>query len=169
MNPFDLIATDLDGTFLADDKQIPALNALAVRRAARRGITTVFASGRPLRWFGVLDPLTDAHGWAVAANGAVTFDLATREVAHVRPMAADISLTAAEQIRERLPRAVFAAEYVSGWGSEPGFELHTREPGSPFQAPLDELVDRDEIVKLIVVDPGDPHRRTGRNRQEHRR
>lgn len=110
MNPFDLIATDLDGTFLADDKQIPALNALAVRRAARRGITTVFASGRPLRWFGVLDPLTDAHGWAVAANGAVTFDLATREVAHVRPMAADISLTAAEQIRERLPRAVFAAE-----------------------------------------------------------
>ena len=153
MNPFDVIATDLDGTFLTDDHRVPQINAHAVRVAARRGIPTIYASGRPVRWFGVLDELAETHGWAVAANGAVTFDLATREVAHVRPMAADISLTAAEQIRERLPRAVFAAEYVSGWGSEPGFELHTREPGSPFQAPLDELLDRDEIVKLIVVDP----------------
>ena len=84
-------------------------------------------------------------GFIPNANALIVVDLSK----DVTPL---IELSC-EQIRERLPRAVFAAEYVSGWGSEPGFELHTREPGSPFQAPLDELVDRDEIVKLIVVDP----------------
>ncbi len=153
MNPFDLIATDLDGTFLTDDKRIPELNTQAVRLAASRGIPTVFASGRPLRWFGVLDALSDAHGWAVAANGAVTFDLATREVAHVRPMSAGLSLSTAERIRERLPQAIFAAEYISGWGTEPEFASYTHEVDSPLRAPLNELLDYGQIVKLIVIDP----------------
>lgn len=152
MNPFDVIVTDLDGTFLTDDKQIPDLNARAVRLAAERGIPTVFASGRPLRWFGVLDSLSDTHGWAIAANGAVTFDLTTRQVAQVRPISAALGLATAQQLRDRLPHAVFAAEFISGWGTEPAFAAHAREAAS-FRAPLDELVDHDQIVKLIVIDP----------------
>ncbi|WIY83694.1 HAD-IIB family hydrolase [Propionimicrobium sp. PCR01-08-3] len=153
MNPFDLIATDLDGTFLDDAKRIPEMNAHAIQVAAARGIPTVFASGRPLRWFGVLDDLTAGLGWAIAANGAVTFDLASGQVAHVRPMDPEATLRAALLLRERVPDAVFAAEYLTDWGTEPDFASFTREIDADFQAPLEALLARGPIVKLLVVDP----------------
>lgn len=44
-----LIAVDLDGTLLDDNKRIPAANAEALKRAHARGIHIVMATGRPPR------------------------------------------------------------------------------------------------------------------------
>ena len=41
-----LIATDLDGTLLGGEKEIPELNIRALQEAERRGIQVVLASGR---------------------------------------------------------------------------------------------------------------------------
>lgn len=154
MNPFDVIATDLDGTFLTDDHRVPQINAHAVRVAARRGIPTIYASGRPVRWFGVLDELAETHGWAVAANGAVTLDLATRRVVHARAMSAALIAEVTQEIRRMLPSAGFAVEYLGAWGAEPHFLQHSEVPH--LQAPMIELLARGPVVKLLVVDPATP-------------
>ena len=154
MNPFDVIATDLDGTFLTDEKKVPALNAQAVREAAERGIHTIYASGRPVRWFHVLDDLADTHGFAVAANGAVTLDLASGEVLHARLLAPDVTSEVAGEIRWLLPHAWFAVEYLSQWGAEPASSGLAEVPH--LNAPLDELLGREPMIKLLVVDPTTP-------------
>ncbi len=153
MNPFDVIATDLDGTFLTDDKQVPELNARAVRVAAARGIPTIYASGRPVRWFGVLDALAETHGWAVAANGAVTVDLFNRRVVHARTMDPALVAEVAAEIRRALPTAGFAVEYLREWGAEPHY-LHPDR--GQLQAPVAELLEREPVVKFLVVDPATP-------------
>lgn len=154
VNPFDVIATDLDGTFLADDQLVPELNAHAVRVAAGRGIPTIYASGRPARWFHVLDDLADTHGWAVAANGALTLDLSSRSVVHARTISPAVAGEVAAEIRRALPDAGFAVEYLRQWGADPGYRTHAERPH--FNAPLAELLRREPVVKLLVVDPGTP-------------
>lgn len=153
MNPFDVIATDLDGTFLTDDNRVPEINARAVQVAAGRGIPTIYASGRPVRWFNVLDGLAETHGWAVAANGAVTYDLGNRRVAHVRAMEPVLIAEVAQEIRRVLPTARFAVEYLREWGAEPHY-LHPAQ--TQLRAPMAELLEREPVVKFLVVDPGTP-------------
>lgn len=151
VNPFDVIATDLDGTFLDDDKQVPDLNAHAVRMAAGRGIPTIYASGRPTRWFGVLDVVADTHGWAVAANGALTLDLATRSVVHARTIPRGLAADVTHEIRRLLPDAGFAVEYLTQWGADPGYRTRAERPD--INAPLADLLQRAPMVKLLILDP----------------
>lgn len=150
MNPFDLIATDLDGTFLDDEKQVPVLNAHAVRVAAERGIPTIYASGRPARWFDVLDAVADTHGWAVGANGAITMDLSTRSVVHARTISPGLVAEVAAEIGRVLPDAGFAVEYLDQWGADPGYRTRAERPD--VSAPLSELLQRAPMVKLLVLD-----------------
>jgi len=46
LKPIRLIATDMDGTLLADDGRIPPENIRAIRAAQERGITVALATGR---------------------------------------------------------------------------------------------------------------------------
>ncbi|MCW1006882.1 HAD hydrolase family protein, partial [Streptococcus anginosus] len=43
-----LIAIDLDGTLLRDDKTISEANAATIRRAVEAGIEVVICTGRPI-------------------------------------------------------------------------------------------------------------------------
>lgn len=154
MHPFDVIATDLDGTFLDDAKRVPDINARAVRLAAAEGIPTIYATGRPARWFGVLDELADTHGYAVAANGALTLDLAERKVLHTRVMSPSLVAEVSAEIRALLPQARFAVEYIREWGAEPTYPPRAEDP--QFRASLDDLLYREPLVKLLVLDQTTP-------------
>ncbi len=154
--PFDLIATDLDGTFLSDDKQVHPINAAAVRAAADRGIRTVFATGRPGRWLGVLDELADAHSWAIASNGAVTLDLATGELLHARTIDPQVAVEVAREVREVLPNTVCAMEYRWQWAAEHGYPPRLDGERATYVGELDELFAREPVVKLLILDPTTP-------------
>lgn len=67
-----LIATDLDGTLLGGEKEIPELNIRALQEAERRGIQVVLASGRSYssvrliaRKIGLKSPIISANGGRV--------------------------------------------------------------------------------------------------------
>lgn len=67
-----LIATDLDGTLLAGENNIPEINIRALREAERRGIQVVLASGRSYssvrliaRKIGLTSPIISANGGRV--------------------------------------------------------------------------------------------------------
>ena len=69
-----MIAFDLDGTLLRDDKSIPEENLAAMEKAAARGITLVPATGRIFR--GLPPQLKELPflRWYILSNGAAVYD-----------------------------------------------------------------------------------------------
>ena len=75
-----LIAADMDGTLLDDEKKIPEENLRVFRECAARGIEIVPATGRTMR--GLPDELRNLPGvhYAILTNGAQVVDLAKNEI-----------------------------------------------------------------------------------------
>ena len=75
-----LIAADMDGTLLDDEKRIPEENLRAFRACAAQGIEIVPATGRTMR--GLPDELRNLPGvhYAILTNGAQVVDLAKNEI-----------------------------------------------------------------------------------------
>ncbi|MBQ5405923.1 MAG: HAD family hydrolase [Oscillospiraceae bacterium] len=71
---YKIIAFDLDGTLLRDDKSIPPENLLALREAAARGIEPVVATGRIFR--GIPEQLKELPflHYYILSNGAAVYD-----------------------------------------------------------------------------------------------
>ncbi|MBU3110957.1 sugar-phosphatase [Clostridium lacusfryxellense] len=71
---YKLIAIDMDGTLLNDEKKISLANFQAIQQARENGVKVVLASGRPLvgfkRYLEELN-LTSENDYAVAFNGAL--------------------------------------------------------------------------------------------------
>lgn len=69
-----LIAFDLDGTFLDDNKNIPPENLRALERAAEKGVLAVPATGRI--YAGLPEPLKTLPfmRWYITANGSYVYD-----------------------------------------------------------------------------------------------
>lgn len=64
-----LIATDLDGTLLGGEKEIPELNIRALQEAERRGIQVVLASGRSYSSVRLIARKIGLKGPIISANG----------------------------------------------------------------------------------------------------
>ena len=149
-----LIATDLDGTFLSDDRLPSTLNVAAVRLAYERGVFIVFATGRPARWLQALDLLADINPDVLASNGAVTYDIAKRQVLRASPLPFQPSLEAIADVVAAVPGTTFAVEYETGWG-----RLHAYPPRGDFveadvitDSPA-ELLGAGVPVKLLILQP----------------
>ncbi|CAM5410948.1 hydrolase [Streptomyces canarius] len=70
-----LIATDLDGTLLRDDKSVSPRTVAALAAAEEAGIEVFFVTGRPARWMDVVSEHVHGHGLAICGNGAAVVDL----------------------------------------------------------------------------------------------
>ena len=149
-----LIATDLDGTFLSNDRLPSLLNEQAVRLANERGVFIVFATGRPARWLQVLYPLADINPDVIASNGALTYDLARRQVLRVSPLPREQTLAVITDVAGAIAGTTFAVEYTDDWG-----RLEQYPPrGDSVEAAVitdspAELLDSGAAVKLLVLQP----------------
>lgn len=152
-----LIATDLDGTFLDREGALVARNVAAMRAAAARGVAIVIATGRPYRWTGVIDPISDIHPFLVSSNGAVIADPATGELLHSWPIQSAAALEFARELLERIPDACFAVEFASHeWGADRRYVVAHPEGQPDVVAPLAELLDHAAVVKLLALSPSTP-------------
>ncbi len=122
-----LIATDLDGTFLGSDHRVSETNLAAARRAAELGVPFVVATGRPLRWLGILDDLAEAHSRVIASNGAAVFDLASRTLVRSFPLDTTVAVEVAESLRAAVPGITFGFETATGFGCEAACPSAERE------------------------------------------
>ncbi|HLR99084.1 MAG TPA: HAD-IIB family hydrolase, partial [Mycolicibacillus parakoreensis] len=85
-----LIASDVDGTLLADDETISARTRAAIHAAVAGGTRFILATGRPPRW---VAPVVDQLGFAptsVCANGAVLYDPATDRVLAAHTLSVEV-------------------------------------------------------------------------------
>ncbi len=148
-----LVACDLDGTFLSGDGTVSETNARAVHAAQAAGIPVVFATGRPVRWLGVIADLPGAHPTVIASNGAVLYDLATRATLDRLCLDPDVALAAVACIREHVADAAFAFESGTQFGYEPAYRTWVPDTGHDpdlRQGSVEELAREVSAVKMLV-------------------
>lgn len=146
-----LIATDLDGTLVAPDGRISALDHEALQAAAEAGVTVVVATGRPLRWLGVLDAVRAAHPLVIVSNGAGLYDLGQRRLLAARYLDVDVVAEVMDAVRAAVPGVAFALERGDRFGCEDGpLARFLRDPDT-LVAPTDQLLaELGGVLKLMV-------------------
>lgn len=126
-----LIATDLDGTLLRDDKTLSDRTVAALAAAEEAGIEVFFVTGRPARWMDVVSTHVHGHGMAICANGAAVADLhADGRLIEVRPLERDVALDVVHVLREAAPGVSFAVELTTGIHYEPAYPPFHMDPGA---------------------------------------
>ncbi|MCK1794679.1 HAD family hydrolase [Streptomyces sp. XM4193] len=140
-----LIATDLDGTLLHDDKSVSARTVAALAAAERAGVEVFFVTGRPARWMGVVSEHVHGHGLAICANGAAVVDLhAGRSLVKVRELPVPTAREVVAAIRRAAPGATFALERTTGMTYEPQYTPYFHGDDGPVAtAPIDKLLSSD--------------------------
>lgn len=157
-----LIATDLDGTLLRDDKSVSARTIAALAAAEQAGIEVFFVTGRPARWMDVVSDHVHGHGLAICGNGAAVVDLHGGPGAHrfvkVRELARQNALDAIRLVRDAAPGTLYAVEQTFGFHQEPEYpKLHMEIPDSlaPAEALLapDGVAAGEPVLKILAHHP----------------
>ncbi|QES52446.1 hydrolase [Streptomyces venezuelae] len=126
-----LIATDLDGTLLRDDKSVSERTVAALAAAEEAGIEVFFVTGRPARWMDVVSDHVHGHGLAICANGAAVVDLHDDgRIIEVRGLARSAALAVVRALREAAPGTSFAVELTTGIHYEPHYPPFFQDPGA---------------------------------------
>lgn len=152
-----LIATDLDGTLLRDDKSVSDRTVAALSAAEAAGIEVFFVTGRPARWMTVVSEHVHGHGLAICANGAAVVDLhRDREIVRMRPLAQDIALRVVGVLRSAAPGVTFAVERSGGIHYEPDYPPFFLDPGAVI-APAEKLLAETAPDGAARTDAALPH------------
>ncbi|WP_416977969.1 Cof-type HAD-IIB family hydrolase [Streptomyces sp. T028] len=157
-----LIATDLDGTLLRDDKSVSPRTVDALAAAEEAGIEVFFVTGRPARWMDVVSEHVHGHGLAICGNGAAVVDLhggpGTHRFVKVRELERDHALDAVRLLREAAPGTMYAIEQTYGFHQEPEYpKMHMEVPDN--LAPAEELLAPDglaadePVLKILAFHP----------------
>lgn len=77
---YKLVAIDLDGTLLDDQKKISPENIAAIQKLQEAGVVVVLASGRAFQGIKKYQPQLDVQGLAISYNGAMVSDIQTGEI-----------------------------------------------------------------------------------------
>ncbi|GGZ04743.1 HAD hydrolase family protein [Streptomyces nitrosporeus] len=155
-----LIATDLDGTLLRDDKTLSDRTIAALAAAERAGIEVFFVTGRPSRWMDVVSSHVHGHGMAICANGAAVADLrANGRLVEVRALARDAALDVVRILRDAAPGTSFAVELTTGIHYEPAYPPFHLDPGATV-AVAEKLLHEEApgtgtpVLKVLAHHPG---------------
>jgi Cof subfamily protein (haloacid dehalogenase superfamily) len=153
-----LIATDLDGTLLRGDSQVSDRTRAALAHAREAGITVVIATARMPRSTEQLAHQAGIGGAAICSNGAVVWNLDSRQVERTHPLPAGAMRRAVLSLREALPGVVFGVERGLIYACEPGYAA-LRGPSwwSDDREDADALtLCEDPITKVTVRHPTYP-------------
>src|SRR5947209_4619585 len=147
-----LVATDIDGTIIANDGPVSARTVAAFQQAISAGIDVVLVSARPPRAMLRIADELGHRGTAICSNGALIFDLETEELIRDHSLSAEQAAMITRVLRERLPGIVFAVEAGLQFGHEPGYVPGFPPPANTLIAEVEELVGR-PIAKLLARHP----------------
>ncbi|MGP3969847.1 Cof-type HAD-IIB family hydrolase [Streptomyces sp. 6N223] len=142
-----LIATDLDGTLLHDDKTVSDRTVAALAAAEEAGIEVIFVTGRPARWMDVVSEHVHGHGLAICGNGAAVVDLHRgNELVEVRALDRAAGLAIVRSLRLAAPGVSFAVERTDAFRFEPRYPRLHDQRGQPSEVA--------EAEKLLGAEAG---------------
>jgi Cof subfamily protein (haloacid dehalogenase superfamily) len=158
-----MVASDLDGTLLRTDGTLSPRTLATLRSAEAHGLLVAFVTGRPPRWLHEIAEATGHTGVAVAANGAVLYDLGRGVMLSAHYLEPHVLRALTADLRRAFPDVAFAVEYGDGFGAEPEYthdwainpraDRLGRPMPPPLVAALDEVTSRPG-VKLLAKDRG---------------
>ena len=142
-----LIAFDLDGTLLDDEKRIPPENLRALEAAAARGWVPVPATGRIVR--GIPEPVKALPGlrYFIVSNGAGVYDAAADRLLYRGDVPLELALRCYEYM-DTLPVIYDCYQNESGWMTRSMYEAcapyfptepHMLEIVKRLRVPVDDL------------------------------
>ena len=153
---YSLIAFDLDGTLLRDDKSIPEENLAAMEKAAARGITLVPATGRIFR--GLPPQLKELPflRYYILSNGAAVYDRQERRTLLRADVPLALALSCYEYL-DTLPVIYDCYQNECGWMTR-----------SMLEAAAPYFVKEPEVLKMLygLRKPVDDLKETLRERGE---
>jgi hydroxymethylpyrimidine pyrophosphatase-like HAD family hydrolase len=125
-----LVATDLDGTLLDDEGRLTDHTQDVLRRVQDLGVQVVIVTARPLRWMDELwAQVGGGQGVGIVSNGAITYDIGSREVLDLHGISSDVGLPMVEAVREAAPGTAIALECLGGYRHEPAYvDMHPTPP-----------------------------------------
>lgn len=152
-----LIATDLDGTLLADPTSISERNRAALDAARAMGIEVVPVTARQPRALRPIAELAGFAGWALCGNGGHGLHLTTGERLFEAHLEAATGQALAAALLRALPETMFASVREGGevfvaqdaYARSATFSDHKREPADMVVAPLADVL-AEPSLKLIV-------------------
>ena len=109
-----LVASDIDGTLLAEWQPISAATIDAIHRCQDAGIPFVPVTGRPIRWLAPIAEQIPDLGRVVCLNGAVIYDIAAQSVVSAHTLDHRIVEEIVSSITAAHPQAHFAYETLTG-------------------------------------------------------
>lgn len=161
-----MLASDLDGTLLRSDNTVSERTRKAMAAAEEAGFVVAFVTGRPPRWLHEVADAIGHRGIAVAANGALIYDLHTEQILERYPIDDAVLRQVTAAIRDRIPNVRFGVEYGSNFGYEPEYNDHWdsralfdargRSVPTAVQRGLDELFGEPTFKVLAKVDTDSP-------------
>jgi hydroxymethylpyrimidine pyrophosphatase-like HAD family hydrolase len=158
-----LVATDLDGTLLDDEGALSERSQDVLRRVQELGVRVVIVTARPLRWMDELWSRVGGGGVGIVSNGAITYDIGSREVLDHHGIPAEVGLPMVEAIRDAAPGTAIALECLGGYRHEPAYvDLHPT-PSDMRVGDLEEIWDEPAVKVLaqhLTLDPADFRART---------
>jgi Cof subfamily protein (haloacid dehalogenase superfamily) len=150
-----LLATDLDGTLLRSDNTVSDATREALVEAERVGFQVVFVTGRPTRWLWEVSDASGYTGVVVAANGAVTFDLATQAVLHSDELDPHTLESVTGVLRSEFPDVYFATDFGEEFAFEEGYthdwEITTIRDRSGNPMPIPQAAELAQIIARPAV------------------
>lgn len=113
-----LIAIDLDGTLLTDDKQVCGDACRELQQLAARGLKVVIASARPPRSVRGFYRQLGLDTWQINYNGAMIWDEPANRVVFHQPIPGDAVLRLARRARELYPDVLIECEIADRWHTD---------------------------------------------------
>ncbi len=109
-----LIALDLDGTLLDEERRITERSRRVLRRAAEAGTTVILCTGRPPR---MTHDYADALQLdrSIVYNGASLLDHRDRSCVHYHALSAEEAGAVVKRLREGIPDVGIGLETARGW------------------------------------------------------
>jgi HAD superfamily hydrolase (TIGR01484 family) len=108
-----LVASDVDGTLLGPMETLSDRTFAVLRRIEAAKVPFVLATGRPPRWIPPVAVPAQLTGYAVCANGAALYDIATDQVVRVHGLEAVQMSDIAHALGPMLPGMSLAAERIA--------------------------------------------------------
>lgn len=150
-----LIAIDLDGTLLTDDKQISQPTVAALTDAMRiAGVRIVLASARPPRTTLPFHRQLALDTPIICCNGALVQIPATGQVVLHRPIPARLAIQAVQAARGACPNVIISAEIIDRWYTTRFNEAHHDSPDPAARPDVIGPVEtwlRGPVTKLLLI------------------
>jgi Cof subfamily protein (haloacid dehalogenase superfamily) len=156
--PIRLVALDLDGTLLREDKSVTRHTADVIARCVEMGVKVVIASARPPRSVKEVYQALKLDTHSIHYNGALIHDLTCNKNIRHQPMAAALVKRITSAARKLDPECMVSIEILDRWYTDQHPDksgLHT-ETGKTFEpdfiGPLDAFLTV-PVTKLMLLAP----------------